>query len=534
MSILLFSGEKKRMATRTFSIRLVAIFFVVVAYTITGCPQSNAADVAKILNSFDGDQGTPLSECHPETMRCRRQPEMDVAVNGKEVVQITRQNVLVFDYSGKRLRSTSTIEFIRRAGLDPMPPAPEHPNPEGGNGPYEPHVIFDEFIGRWIITITCHSDCLLVSASADPLGPWGGVYLSCAQGGPCLNHDPALHVGFDRNGLYYCGGHIGDHNPNGVPGVAYDCFAIPAAEVHAVAQGELPEHIARQHNMPLNIQPAIDHDSHKSPGSPALFMAKTCGHEKPNSCLIDSNYSFEWLVSAFTWQGTSGNFTAIGDEQKVKTDIGSKANKWLYNFPCCGPRSAIPQAATGLPLRSGASSRLMDVVQQGSDLYGVISSGPCTQDCGAQGIDKNNLLFWTDIDCSNHGACVVRQTGKISGDDILPLVPTIGVDKDGNIGIVAASATVKTYLSVLLWTHHRTDAPDVLRGPLTVVAGTQPYTCPPKDGVTLTGNAAGLFSARDPSDGTKLWVTEQWGNHAEQCVWDTRIVEYQIPATKAK
>ncbi len=37
-------------------------------------------------------------------------------------------------------------------------------------------------VGRWIITSTCHSDCSLVSASADPMGSWGGVYLSFLEG----------------------------------------------------------------------------------------------------------------------------------------------------------------------------------------------------------------------------------------------------------------------------------------------------------------------------------------------------------------
>jgi len=36
-------------------------------------------------------------------------------------------------------------------------------------------------------------------------------------------------------------------------------------------------------------------------------------------------------------------------------------------------------------------------------------------------------------------------------------------------------------------------------------------------------------------DGTKLWITEQWGNNAARCVWTTRIVEYQIaPAKQSK
>jgi hypothetical protein len=409
-----------------------------------------------------------------------------------------------------------------------MPPRSVRTNPQAGNGPFEPHVIFDEFIGRWILTATCLNDCFLVSASDDPLGPWGGVYLSCAQDGPCLNNDPALHLGFDKNGVYYCGGHLGDHNPASVPSVAYDCFAIPPDEVKAVAQGKVPAHINRQHNMPLNTVPAIDHNPRKPANAPAFFAAKTCGHEKPNSCLVDSNFAFEWLVSTFAWKGTGGTYTAIGSEQNVKTDVGSKANKWLYNMPCCGPRSAIPQAGTDLPLRSGASSRLMNLVQLGSHLYGAISSGPCTHDCGAQQPDVNNIIVWVELDCSKPTACVVAQTGKLAGADVNPLIGTVGVDKDGNMGIVAASATTKTYLSALLWTRRKSDPPNTLRGPLTVIAGTQPYTCPPQDGVTLTGNAAGLFTALDPLDGTKLWTTEQWANHAERCVWDTRIVQYQV------
>jgi hypothetical protein len=46
------------------------------------------------------------------------------------------------------------------------------------------------------------------------------------------------------------------------------------------------------------------------------------------------------------------------------------------------------------------------------------------------------------------------------------------------------------------------------------------------------GNAAGVLTALDPLDGTKLWTTEQWSNDAARCVWNTRIVEYEIsPAT---
>ena len=48
------------------------------------------ASAQTLVRSFDGDKGMDLAACKPETMFCGRQPEMDVAVNGKQVVQVTR------------------------------------------------------------------------------------------------------------------------------------------------------------------------------------------------------------------------------------------------------------------------------------------------------------------------------------------------------------------------------------------------------------------------------------------------------------
>jgi hypothetical protein len=51
-----------------------------------------------------------------------------------------------------------------------------------------------------------------------------------------------------------------------------------------------------------------------------------------------------------------------------------------------------------------------------SHLYAAFPSGPGSQDCGSQGSDTNNVLFWVDLDCTKTAACVVSQTGKIAGD----------------------------------------------------------------------------------------------------------------------
>ena len=487
---------------------------------------AGVAAAQTIVHSFDGDSGPGLAACQSGSGHCDR-PEMDVAANGKQVVQVTWQNVRIYDYNGRLLKSTPMPDFIRSAGLDPTPRPRPNQNPPPHMSPYEPHVVYDEFLGRWIVSVTCLNDCVLVSASSDAGGSWGGVYLSCLQGGPCLDFDVASHVGYDKNGVYDCGAHLGDENPHTVPRVSYDCFAIPAAEVPGMAKGTPPAHINRVHNFPLDAIPAIDHNRSKSASAPALFMAKTCDRSTQGGCQNAMHFPFEWLVDTFTWNGVTGTYNA-GGEQTVKTDVGSKANKWLYSKPCCGPLGAIPQAGNDtIQLRVAESHRLMNIFQFGSHLQGVLGSGPCTKDCGSQGADTNNILIWVDLDCSKPTACIVSRTEKISGPDFNPELATVGVDAAGNTGIVADSATASTDLSILLWTHPKGDGA-AFSGPTMVIAGTQPYTCLNTRNTATIGNAAGVLTALDPSDGTKLWTTEQWSDDAARCVWKTRIIEYEI------
>lgn len=398
---------------------------------------SAIANAQTIVRSFDGDKGVDLAACNPGTARCARQPEPNAGADGTHVVQVTVNNINVYDYRGKLRRSTPFRAFVRDAGLNP-----EAPEPKAGpsKGPFEPHAVFDPFIQRWIVTVTCLNDCFIVSASADPMGAWHGAYLTCLQGGPCLNFDPALHIGYDKNGVYYCGGHARDEHPMTVPGYAYDCFAIPNEEVKGVADGKQPRHLNRIHNLPLDILPAIDENPTKAADAPAFFAARTCSRAEPGGCQRSTNFSFSWIIDTFTWDGPTGTYNT-GGEQIVKTDVGSKRNKWFYNLPCCTRLATMAQKNSAIGLRAAESHRLINLVQDGTHLYGALGSGPCISDCGDQGTDTNNVMFYVDLDCSNPAACVVYQTAKIGGADVNPVFGTVGVDRDGNVGIAALSST---------------------------------------------------------------------------------------------
>jgi hypothetical protein len=187
---------------------------------------------------------------------------------------------------------------------------------------------------------------------------------------------------------------------------------------------------------------------------------------------------------------------------------------------------------------------MSNAVQVGSHLYAAEGSGPCTKECGTQGADTNNILFYVDLDCSKPSACVVSQTAKLAGADVAPEYGTVGVDPQGNVGVVASSSTVATHLGVILWARKQTDPLNIFSGPITIAVGTQPYTCMKDhtmDGgrtyYVMMGSSVGILTVRDPLDGTKLWTTQQYSDDATPCVYSTRIVEYQIapgPASPGK
>jgi len=495
---------------------------VVGALLIVLCALHGAgAATAQVINSFEGDHGPSQTVCKSNgaPIHCDR-AEMDVATSGKQVVQVTWQNVNVYDSAGRLLKSTPLAALIRSVGLDPNPPK--------GGGPFEPHIVYNEFIERWIITVTCANDCTLVSANADAAGEWGGTYLSCLEGGPCLDRNPGIKLGYDKNGVYICGGHVGDDNPNTVPTASYDCFALSSQEGAAIGLGKAPTRLNRAHNMPLDIVPAVDHNRSKDPSAPAFFANKSCDRVAPYSCQRSANFSFHWIVNTFTWNGAAGTYNFGGSQQVIKTDIGSRENKWLYNSPCCGPTMSIPQAGNEFTLRAATSHRLMNVVQRGSYLYGVLGTGPCTEACGSQGADANNVLIWVELDCTTANACVVSQTAKLSNPNYHVEFGTIGVSDAGDLGIVGTSLSARANLSVLLWTRRQSDPANTFTGPTTVVAGAQPYTCANDKNVSPMGNSVGILTSLDPVDRETLWTTQQWANDAAPCVWNTRVIGYKI------
>ncbi len=469
-----------------------------------------------ILHAFDGDHATAATG--------RGKPEMNVASNGTLVGQVSSQGLNVYDYTGHLQQTTTLTALVTGAGLVAAGGSPT---------PYEPHVVFDEFIQRWVITATCKLDCVLVSDGANPVGAtWQGFYLD-GNGA-----DPAIHLAYDKNGAYFSETVLSAGNPDTATCCTSNVFAIPGAELQWTNATPLnPVHRNKTTGKPHELMVVNDHDPTKGASAPAMFVSRTCppgsANCQGNSGALITNEAFEWIVSYGTWSGTTFTMTsnhtsacaggAAPSDQCVHTDPNGTSDRWLYNTPI----DPGQPGTTGL-LRAAEIHRIIDAVQQGSHVHVVLGSGPCASGCGAHGVDSGGDIFlWADLDCTTLGACVVHQTQKVSGADNY-LWPTVGVDPSGNVGIFAnaVQASTSKYLGIEAWQHHAGDPAGVLAGPTVITAGTTAYVCSLGAGTAQTGNPAGVSTLWDPLQPAAMWVTEQYANDSGDCHWSTRIFEY--------
>src|SRR5215472_5993862 len=96
-------GYNSQMATPV--VRLILMLAACVSL-LAGTARSQT-----IVRSFDGDSGPGAEVCDAGRTHCGW-ADMNVGVNGKQVVQVTWQNVRVYDYTGTQLRSTPLETFI--------------------------------------------------------------------------------------------------------------------------------------------------------------------------------------------------------------------------------------------------------------------------------------------------------------------------------------------------------------------------------------------------------------------------------------
>jgi hypothetical protein len=430
----------------------------------SGSPHSDAgASSLSVAVSFEGDYGLPGPLCDGGCAY-RNHPDMSVAANGVQVVEVTGQNVTVFDYSGSILHQTPFASFMSKMNLTV-------------GKINDPRLTYDPFISKWIIGCSCSNDYLMVSNTSDATGSWTGYTIGVSAG------DLTMWPGWDANGVY-----VSEFQFGSAPPYPYAVVALDPTFTHKTVFTDFP----------YESRPATDPNRLKKATDPAYFVARDGPLQN------GTNANFNVLIDSVSWNGTTAT---KGTERVIPSGF-------LYNTP------VDPAQPSGPPIKSLESHRAFGAAVQNGHLHTVISSGPCTTQCGAQGMDSNQIFFWFDVDLAT---MTLAQSAKVSSANDAYLFPSIAADVSGNVGMVATAASASTYASVVLFGHRATDPLGFVSPPLVAASGTHAFTC-------NSGNPVGwgtyTHAYQDPADPTRLWAVEEYGASPTDCQWHTRVLQF--------
>ena len=455
-----------------------------------------------LVTSFAGESGASgaLACGRAGGTNCayRDHPDATIASNGTYVVEVTGQSVTVYDGTGTQVHQTGLAAFVTGAGGSA-------PSATGLNDPY---IDWNEFAGRWVISIpTDKQDFLAVSSTSDPAGSWSGAAMTATNTG-----DITMKLGHDRNGEYigeFAGdaGAVADSN---TANFAWYCFAIPTTEM--MWSGSFGPAHKNQHNCAYEARPVMDHDPTKSATAPFYFAGKTC---PAGSCQNGTNFAMGLIVHQGSWSGTTATIDSSGgggSDRIVSTGF-------LYNTPITGSQ---PSGATITMIEN---HRVMGAEQRGSTIYAVTGSGPCTSGCGGQGTDGHNLFYYLAVDVQSYPTLTLADSAKVSSSSLDLAYASLAIDTNNNVGIASMCTGAAQNLSLCAWSHGASDPLGTLAGPVVLYAGTQIYNC--NAGATVgTGTYANAIV--DGADAHKLWTVQQDAESATSCQWTTRIAQFAV------
>jgi hypothetical protein len=476
---------------------LSVLLLVVSANAETGphpqSPQPSALQ-PNVFASFDAVAGDP-------SMSYKDHPDMALAActgcgAGGQVLVATGQDVAVYDTSGKLLKTQSTENFIRTAGIDfdAWKSRPALP-PQAAGKVNDPRATYDSLIGRWIVACSCSGDFLLVSGGKDATGIWKGVALTDSAG------DLTMFPGWDKNGVYIAEFQLKLNS---------QVIALPAADVAWKGQGNISlAHKTVLSGRPYEMRPAIDPNPRKKPGDPEYLIARSGPPQNAR------NVPMDLLVDQITW--AEQNATIRGP-----TNISTG---YLYNTPIPMPQPAGP------PVRGNESHRVFSVSAYDGRLYVVVASGPCEADCGVQGLDVNDLFYWFVVDPKT---MTLSQRAKVSDPTLSLLFPTMAMDGHGNAGIGVTGGSSSQHPSIYLLTHLAGDSVGKINGPFLALQGTEAYTCDKGPNPATVGWGTYSATVQDGSDPAKLWTLQEYAGSKISCVWKTRVVGFRVQSGETR
>ncbi|MEA2575797.1 MAG: large repetitive protein [Chloroflexia bacterium] len=439
-----------------------------------------ALSMPGVITQFAGIQSSfSFCNCTP--------PDTVGDVGPNHYVQMVNTALQVFDKSGNSLYGPVTIQTLFQG----------HSSPCATTNSGDPVVLYDELADRWLVSqfvsSSPHGECIAISTSPDPTGSYNRYYFQFS--------DPTLLYDYPKFGVWPDGYYM---TANRYLGNAYQGPAVMVFERDKMLLGQDARKLEyNPGNYFVSLLPAdLDGDAPPPAGAPN-YLASTSSSQ--NTLRL-------WKFHA-DWANTAN--TALTGPTNLEVALFDP------NL-CNGSGNCIPQPGTAVgidPLNNLLMSRL--AYRNLGDHESLVS---------AQTVDENGAdhagIRWYEVRDPG-GIPYVYQQGTYAPDGHHRFMPSMAMDRDGNIAVGYSVSSSSLYPSIRYAGRMASDPPGVLSlGEATLYAGS---------GSQLGSNRWGDYSAMsvDPVDDCTFWYTNEYYSSSSSSSWKTRIGNFKLPGCGA-
>jgi hypothetical protein len=358
----------------------------------------------------------------------------------------------------------------------------------------DPIVLYDELADRWIMSqftlSSPYGECVAVSTSGDPTGSYYRYYFQFKS-----------VVIYDYPKL----------------GVWTDAYYLTANRFGSSFQGASA--IALERDKMLNGQPARFVEFQTSMAYASLLPADIDGAAlppggSPNYMLALGSTSLQLWRFKVNWS-QPGASTFNGP---LNINIAA------YNALCLSTRSCIEQPGTSVKL-DGIGDRLMHRLVYRN--FGTHETLLASHSVNAVYSGLRAGLRWYEVRSPN-GTPTIYQQGTYAPDETQRWMPSLAMDRDGNIAMVYSVSSTSVYPGIRY-------AGRLAGDPLGQLSQAENTLFSGSGSQTGTASRWGDYTmiAIDPVDSCTFWMTNEYMPFTGTGPWKTRIGAFAFPSCLA-
>jgi hypothetical protein len=393
-------------------------------------------------------------------------PDPEMVVGPYHIIVVVNVSVAIYDKSGNIL-------------LGPVPATSLFSHPSCTSGLYDPNLLYDEELDRWIIAYdkgafsSTGGYCLLASQSGDPLGLWNEYFFQLNSGAGWLDYP---HAGVGDN-FIFMGGNIFSLGGSYIEGriYAFDKMSLYTGNpVSVIAQGLTSTYDTPQ---PIKLHGA-NTGSWPNWGNTHFFLAEP--YDGINYTL------FEWDTSTLTNRGNLAIGTGLFPVQVTQSGGSNiQANDW----------------------------RPLDFEYHNG--FGWMTA---TNGCNPGG-GTVNCLLWAQIDLDTasigpSGSGIYTSVGEHR------FFPDLAVNACGDMALGYSKSSPSMFPAVFVTGRESNDPPGLLQAEVQLKAGEIAYTAfdsPPRrwgdySGMTIDPDGVTFWYIGEYSKNTGN-TNGRWGNY---------------------